>query len=700
VPPLNHLAGEASPYLLQHAANPVDWWPWGDGAFAEARRRDVPVLISVGYSACHWCHVMAHESFEDNEVAAALNSDFLPVKVDREERPDVDAVYMEAVQMMSGSGGWPMTVLATADGRPFWAGTYLPKNNFLSLLRQVTDLWATRRDALESDADRLAEAVRHGAELLSHLGEAQGTDYSVADAGAPDEAATDAPGTGRRYGARGYGSGPAALALAAEGILARRDPDWGGAAGAPKFPQPATLEVLARRWWRSGDTEALGALRRALDAMSSGGIYDHLAGGFARYSTDRRWLVPHFEKMLYDNALLVRAYTHAWQLTGDARYRQVVEETVGYLLSPPLRLTEGAWASAEDADSEGEEGRFYTWSRAEVDEVAGSEVAEWYGATAPGNWEGKNILWRAGRGDIQRPSLVEQGRRLLLERRSQRARPGLDGKVLTEWNAMAIAALAGAGTAFDQPAWVGAASQTAELLLLRLRRPDGRWLRSWRPGPPGGGDGPPARHLAYAGDYAWLVAAFTALGEATGASSWTGAAREVAAGLADLFWDRDGGGFFTSGHDGEQLIARLKDFYDGAVPSANAVAAGALARLGELTGEDGYMDMALETVRVMQGALGRAPAAFPGTALVADYLSEPRRQVVVASSDPALVRPVWERYLPDTVLAWGEPYPSPLWEGRSGPDSTGLAFVCEGFACKLPVRGADALADLIQPRPR
>jgi uncharacterized protein YyaL (SSP411 family) len=634
-------------------------------------------------------------------VADALNSKFIPIKVDREERPDVDAVYMEAVQMMSGSGGWPLTVLATADGRPFWAGTYLPKNNFLRLLRQVADLWATRRDALEGDADRLAEGVRHGAELLSHLGEAEAGDSAVADAGASDEAATKAPRARLLYRARAYGAGPGALALAAEGILARRDPEWGGSAGAPKFPQPATLEVLARQWWRSGQTEALGALRRSLDAMSSGGIYDHLAGGFARYSTDRRWLVPHFEKMLYDNALLVRAYTHAWQLTGDARYRQVVEETVGYLLSPPLRLTEGAWASAEDADSEGEEGRFYAWSKAEVVEVAGPEVAEWYGATEAGNWEGKNILWRAGLGDVQRSPIVEQGRRRLLERRSQRARPGLDGKVLTEWNAMAIAALAGAGTAFDQPTWVAAASATAELLLARLRRPDGRWLRSWRPGPgPGGGEGPPARHLAYAGDYAWLVEAFTALGEATGARAWTDAAREAASGLADLFWDQDGGGFFTYGHDGEQLIARLKDLYDGAVPSANAVAAGALARLAELTGEEVHMDMAQRTVQVTEGAFGRAPAAFPGTALVADYLSEPRRQVVVASTEPDLVRPVWERYLPDTVLAWGEPYPSPLWEGRTAPDSAGLAFVCEGFACKLPVRGADQLAAVIDQRPR
>jgi uncharacterized protein len=726
VPASNRLQYETSPYLLQHAGNPVDWWPWSDEAFAEARRREVPVVISVGYSACHWCHVMAHESFEDARVAEVLNGAFVAVKVDREERPDIDAVYMEALQLVSGGGGWPMTVVALPDGRPFWAGTYLPKANFLVLLNRVKSLWSSDRAGIEADAARLAAAVRQGAALPARV--------AVAGGGRPGD-----PGEPEKQGEPTQGR--LVLARAAEGLLARLDPEWGGFGEAPKFPQPATLELLAEYWWRSHDERALAALTGTLDAMSSGGIYDHLAGGFARYSTDRYWLVPHFEKMLYDNALLVRAYTHGWQLTGSPRYKQVVEETVGYLLAPPMRLPGGAWASAEDADSEGEEGRFYTWSLAEVEQVAGPAAAEWYGASAEGNWEGKNILWRPGVADIARPPDVEQARQLLLERRRGRPRPSLDAKVLTEWNAMAVAALAYAGTAFGQPAWVSAAAQTAEVLIEHLSRPDGRWLRSWRPdadpgasdarypghatdgseaaglsnasdsGDGGDGDGRDGRwhkaasggagrsYLAYAADYAWLVEAFTRLGEATGQSRWTGAAQEAASALVDLFWDKENGGFFTYGDDAEVLIARMKDLYDGAVPSANATAALALARLGELTGDAGLTDVATQTVDVMAPALARAPSAFPGLALAASYISAPRRQVVISSKAPALLRPVWERFLPDTVLAWGEPYASPLWEGRAGPGTMGQAFVCEGYACQLPVADAGALGALLDGRP-
>jgi hypothetical protein len=666
---VNRLADHPSPYLRQHAGNPVDWWPWSEDAFAEARRRDVPVLISVGYSACHWCHVMAHESFQDDEVAEALNAGFLSIKVDREERPDVDAVYMEAVQLVNGHGGWPMTVLALPDGRPFWAGTYLRRAAFLGLLGQVRELWQARRPSIEADAARLAEAVRHGAQL---------------------PAPAIQPGSGQPGPGGDEGAGEA-LGRAAQALLARADLEWGGFGTAPKFPQPGALDVLAQYWWRSGETMALEVMCRTLDSMSSGGIYDHLGGGFARYSTDRYWLVPHFEKMLYDNALLVRAYTRAWQLTAVPRYRQVVEETVAYLLGPPLRLPAGAWASAEDADSEGEEGRFYVWSRSEIDQVAGPVAAEWYGATAAGNWEGKNILWRPGRGDLLRTPEIDQARRRLSDRRAGRARPGLDDKVLTEWNAMAISALAYAGRALDHPSWVVAAAGTAEVLLRQLRSLNGRWLRSWLPGRAG-----PAP-LACSADYAWLVDAFTRLSEATGDARWTGEARAAADGLMDLFWDRQGGGFFTTGADAEQLIARMKDIHDGAVPSANATAALALARLGELTGETRYEEVARRTVEALGPALAMSPASFAGVAVAADYLSGPRRQVLVASTDPALVRPVWARYLPDTVLAWGEPYESPLWEGRGDGTAAGSVFVCESYRCRLPVRHPDEVAALLGP---
>ncbi len=699
MPSANRLAREASPYLLQHAGNPVDWWPWSGAAFAEARRRDVPVLISIGYSACHWCHVMAHESFEDTGVADVLNSGFVAIKVDREERPDVDAVYMEAVQLLTGAGGWPMTVLALADGRPFWGGTYLPRANFLSLLDRVSSLWSTKRAAIEDDAARLADAVRKGAAPPVLAGEDWG----------PGANGPDADGTFEGELER------AAFSNAADSLLSRYDPQWGGFGQAPKFPQATSLELLAQYWWRSGDERALEALSRTLDAMSSGGIYDHLAGGFARYSTDRHWLVPHFEKMLYDNALLVLIYTQAWQLTGSTRYRQVVEETVGYLLSPPIRLPENAWASAEDADSEGQEGRFYTWSLPELEEVAGPEAALWYGASAAGNWEGTNILWRPRLGDIARPPEIEAARLRLLERRQTRPRPGLDGKVLTEWNAMGVAALAYAGTAFGQAEWVAEAAKTAAVLMDRLRRSDGRWLRSWRPGAAGapgdtglpgdetsgnGAGGAGRSSLAFAGDYAWLTEAFTRLGEATGRSSWTTAASETARSLIELFWDNEAGGFFTYGNDAEELIARMKDLQDGATPSANAVAALALGRLGELTGDGSFTDTARQTVRLVAPALSRVPVAFPGLTTAATYLSRPRRQVVIASSEEPLRREVGRRFLPDTVLAWGEPFASPLWEGRDGPDAAGRAFVCEAYTCQLPVTTPDELGALLDQRPR
>jgi hypothetical protein len=687
MPEANRLAQEASPYLRQHATNAVDWWPWSDEAFAEARRRDVAVLIPVGYSACHWCHVMAHESFEDDEVAQLLNARFLAVKVDREERPDVDAVYMEAVQLVNGSGGWPMTVLALPDGRPFWAGTYLRKAAFVRLLRQVAELWDGHRQSLEDDAARLSEAVRNGAELPARA--------PTAGPALPEALDVPGPATIDDLAWPGALTGPDgsedALARAARALMARSDPEWGGSGTAPKFPQPGSLDVLAQYFWRSAEPIALSTLRRALDAMSSGGIYDHLAGGFARYSTDRYWLVPHFEKMLYDNALLVRAYTRAWQFTGGERYRQVVEETVGYLLRPPVRLSAGAWASAEDADSEGEEGRFYVWSRQEVERVGGAAVADWYGVTTAGNWEGKNVLWRPGLGELGRPADIEEARARLLEHRQARPRPGLDAKVVTEWNAMAISALAYAGTALDRPSWVAAATETADVLLGQLRGTDGRWRRSWLPGMA------LSKHLACSADYAWLVEAFTRLSEATGEARWVSEARAAADTLIELFWDHEGGGFYTTGKDGEQLIARMKDVHDGAVPSANATAALALARLGELTGAPGYQEVARRTVRALGPALAASPASFGATAVAADYLSGPRRQVVVSSTSPALARPVWARYVPDTVLAWGEPFPSPLWEGRDGDDAAGLVFVCEGYKCALPVRDPDQVAALLVP---
>ncbi len=507
----NRLAVETSPYLRQHADNPVDWYPWGDDAFAEARRRDVPVLLSIGYSACHWCHVMAHESFEHDDVAAAMNSGFVSVKVDREERPDVDSVYMEAVQALTGGGGWPMTVFLLPDGRPFHGGTYFPRTGFLELLAQIGRLWRERRADLEDAAEKLAEAVRAGTSLPS-LGAA-----AARDPGGPDGAADRA-------------RSPALLEAAADSLMARFDREWGGFGRAPKFPQPAMVETLLLAAARTGRPDYLEAVTVTLDCMASGGIYDHLGGGFARYSTDRVWLVPHFEKMLYDNALLARLYLHAWQATGAPRYRQVVEEVLGYLLAPPMRVAGAGFASAEDADSEGVEGRFYVWDRDEVEQVGGEGAADWYGTSSAGNWEGHNILFRPVRADLARSPELEQARLALLERRATRVRPGLDDKVLTEWNSMAVAALAEAGAALGNAEWLAAAEEVGRFMLHELRRPDdGRWLRSWQAGR--------ARHLAYSADHAWLVEAFTRLAEATGRAGWIDEARTAADALIELFWD-------------------------------------------------------------------------------------------------------------------------------------------------------------------
>ncbi len=654
---MNRLAAESSPYLRQHAGNPVDWYPWDDEAFAAARERDVPILLSVGYSACHWCHVMAHESFEDPEVAALMNELFVCVKVDREERPDVDAVYMEATQAMTGSGGWPMTVFLTPDGRPFFAGTYFPKESkfghtgFVEVMRAVEDAWSNRRAEVDRQAGQLAEAV------------AARTTVAAPAGGAPVDAAP----------------------LQAGYSLLRQafDAEWGGFGRAPKFPQASFLELVARAAARNGSPDTLAVLTTTLDAMASGGIYDHLGGGFHRYSVDAFWMVPHFEKMLYDQAQLVRAYLHGWQLTGEARYAQVVEETAGYVLRD-LRSPGGGLWSAEDADSEGEEGRFYVWRPEEMaaaldGEGLTAEAMAWYGVTAAGNFEGANILHRPVRGNLLRPERVERARALLFEARRRRPRPGLDDKVVTEWNAMAVAALAEAGAAMGRPEWLSAAEGVAGFLLANLRV-DGRWRRSWLGGP--------SRVPAYAVDHAWLVDAFTRLAEATGRARWIDEARAAAGAMVELFADPSEGGLFTTGHDAERLIVRQKDSYDGATPSANGVAALALLRLAALTGDQGLQAAGEGIVGWLAGALRDQPVAFTYTLGALDLLVSGPTEVAVVGDRPDLVAEVARRYLPNAVLAWGEPYDSPLWEGRR----PGHAYVCRNFACRAPVSDPAALA--------
>jgi len=678
-------AKELSPYLRQHRDNPVDWFPWGDDAFDKARREDRPVFLSIGYSACHWCHVMAHESFEDPATADALNSSFVSIKVDREERPDVDAVYMEAVQAITGSGGWPMSMFLTPDRRPFFGGTYFPPEDrrgtpsFRTVLGALVDVWENRRAEVEEQADELASAVAGRSVLRA----------APAATSLFSPTGTEAAGVGR----------PDLLTPAVEELSLRFDPEWGGFGTAPKFPQPALVDLVLLHSVRTrGEPAGERSERMAtvtLDGMAAGGIHDHLGGGFARYSTDDRWLVPHFEKMLYDQAGLLRAFLHGWQATGRPNYRWAMESIVAYV-SRDLTGPEGGVWSAEDADSEGVEGRFYLWSPEQVrravaegrhsvpppavDEMAAA-VIDWFGVTGSGDFEGGSILHRPVGQPLDGPPAVEAARSRLFEARESRVRPGLDDKVLTEWNAMYASALAEAAGATGNAEWADAAVAIGEFLCAHLLSEDGRWRRSWQPG---GG----ARHLACAGDYAWLVDCFTRLGELTGEARWTDRAVAGADGLTVLFGDEQLGGFFTTGTDAETLIVRTKEVFDGATPSANAVAALALARLGSLTGIERYTRAARGVVDMFGGLLREHPTAFAHTVLAADLLVGGVTEVVISGDRPDLLEVVRDRWLPGAVLAWGEPTSSPLWHGRDGS----RAYVCRDHACRHPAEDATTLA--------
>ncbi len=473
-------------------------------------------------------------------------------------------------------------------------------------------------------------------------------------------------------------------------LLQRHDPEWGGFGGAPKFPQTMSLELLLRAHQGPGRADTLGPVLTSLDAMASGGIYDHLGGGFARYSVDRQWLVPHFEKMLYDQALLARIYLHAWQVTGQERFRQVLDETIGYVLRDLHDPAGGFW-SAEDADSEGEEGRFYVWTPAQFSEVLGDRAATamaWWGVREGGNFEGATILNRLDdRGDLLRPEAIEEARELLLRARQERIRPGLDDKVLTEWNALFVATLAEAGAATGNQEWLAAATAAADFLRRALRRDDGRWLRTWQ-----SGAGGRASVLAFAVDHAALVDAFTRLAEATGEARWIDDARSTADALIELFWDAEGAGFFTTGHDAPALVARQKDLLDGATPSANSLAAVALLRLAALTDEHRYRDHAEQILSLLAPVLEQQPSAFAHLLAAVDLDSSGTTEVVIPGPAGELVAAVQARYLPRAVLAWGEPYDSPLWEGRE----EGRAYVCRDYTCQAPTDDPSELLAQLQ----
>jgi uncharacterized protein len=686
---MNRLADETSPYLRQHKDNPVDWFPWGDEAFARARTEDKPIMLSVGYSACHWCHVMAHESFEDPATAEVMNRLFVNIKVDREERPDVDAVYMTAVQSLTGRGGWPMTVFLTPDGEPFYGGTYYPKEErhglpgFTQLLEAIDEAWRDRRDELLTQAGKLTAALARSGELPGAEG--------------------------------GAGMGVEVLDRAAAQLVAHYDGQFGGFGGAPKFPQAMSLDHLLRVSVRTGDGMARQVALGTLDAMAGGGMYDQLGGGFHRYSVDARWLVPHFEKMLYDQATLVRAYLHAWQVTGQERHRRVVEETVDYVLRD-LRHPDGGFYSAEDADSEGEEGKFYVWSLDELTEVVAAagltdaeaaEVAGWWGVTKGGNFEGHNILNVAGlsleaidgpgRGAAP-PEKLDRARAALFEHREQRIRPGLDDKVLTGWNGMFLQSLAEAAAVLGRADWMEAARANARFLLAELRRPDGRLLRSWQADATPGPDGCRARHLGYAEDYAALLGALVTLAEVDDVT-WLAPAREIAAGLCDLF--ADPGGFYTTGIDAESLITRPRDVFDNATPSANSLAANGLLRLAALTGEARWQEAGEAAVGAVGAVMGDHPTAFAELLGALERQARPPVEVAVVG-DPAdaatgeLTAEVRRRFMPTAVSVAAPPGTgadlTPLLADRPLVESRPTAYVCQHFACRRPVTDPSELA--------
>ena len=624
---MNRLAAETSPYLLQHANNPVDWYPWGDEALARAREEDKPILLSVGYAACHWCHVMEHESFEDAATAALMNEHFVSVKVDREERPDIDSVYMDAVVSLTGHGGWPMTVFLTPAGAPFFGGTYYPPEprhglpSFPQLLQAIADAWRERRSDIERDAGAITEQLRRTAEpsrepLTSSL-----------------------------------------LTDAVRGLRQQFDPEWGGFGPAPKFPPASVLEFLLRR----GELELA---TKTLDAMAAGGMYDLVGGGFHRYSVDRQWLVPHFEKMLYDNALLVPVYLHGWLVTGNDRYREIATETLDYMLRE-LALDEGGFASAEDADTDGVEGLTYTWT--EEDDVPDELLHPFE--------HGRLII---------RGALDPELRARLFEERERRRKPLRDDKAIASWNGLALAALAEAGRRLGRDDYLDAARSLGEFLLGPLSTAEGRLYRSWRAGQ--------AKHAGVLEDYADVANGLYELHIATGELRWLEESRRLAVLAVDLFGDPADGGFFLTPRDGEELVARKKDFDDHPTPSGNSMLAYVLLRLSRLWGDQELERQAVGVFRFVAPLLPRAPSAFGHALNALDlHFSPPREIAIVGPPDSEVARAALAPFDPNAVVAFGPSDEVPLLAGKDLVDGRPAVYVCEAFACQAPVTEARAL---------
>ncbi|UCH82586.1 MAG: thioredoxin domain-containing protein [Candidatus Latescibacterota bacterium] len=682
----NRLAAEKSPYLLQHADNPVDWYPWGDEAFETAVREDKPVFLSIGYSTCHWCHVMEHESFEDSTVAALMNDAFINVKVDREERPDIDNVYMMAAQLVTGGGGWPLTVIMTPDKKPFFVATYIPRDNrygrtgMLQLIPQIQAAWRDRRDEIHQHAQKITEGL----------------------GGMFDRRAGDEP------------LGADVLSAAFDQMSQRYDEANGGFGSAPKFPTPHNLLFLLRYWKRTGNERALEMVEQSLERMAAGGIYDHLGYGFHRYSTDQKWFAPHFEKMLYDQALLVMAYTEAYLATGKDDYKRVAEEVIHYVLRD-MTDEKGAFYSAEDADSEGIEGKFYLWTESEIVDLLGTGEGRFFvdlfGVEPQGNFSEEiaaaNILF------LRRPLAAvakEKGvteddlrdrtdacRQTLLAARGTRPRPYKDDKILTDWNGLMIAALAKAARAFDNADYAGRAGRAADFILEEMRDRDGRLIHRYR-------DGEAAKRASI-DDYAFFVWGLIELYEATFDIGRLKTAIALTTDMRRDFWDTDNGGFWFTPQDGEQLIVRVKEIYDGAVPSGNSVAALNLLRLGRMTADAELEELASQIGRVFHADVTRGPSAHTLLMAAVDFGVGPSYEVVIVG-DPGgtdtrdMRNAIYQRYLPSSVILF-KPNDSDGSDIEGGAefvaphraiDGRATAYVCMNYACKLPTT---VIADML-----
>jgi uncharacterized protein YyaL (SSP411 family) len=675
----NHLINETSPYLLQHADNPVDWYPWGEEAFEKARRENKPVLLSIGYSACHWCHVMAHESFENEEIAKLMNEYFVNIKVDREERPDLDQIYMNAVQMMTHHGGWPMTVFLTPDAVPFYGGTYFPPQDrynipgFPRVLIGVAEAYKERPDDIRETGTSLITELRR-------LSETGGSDRGIE---------------------------PELLDAAYTGMIRNYDSVNGGFGGAPKFPPAMALEFLLRTYARTGNRDALQMISHTCMKMANGGMYDQLGGGFHRYSTDSRWLVPHFEKMLYDNALLSRLYLHYFQVSEDPSARGTVEGILDYVLRE-MTHPEGGFYSTQDADSEGHEGKFFVWDIQEIrdalGETAASRFADYYNITESGNFEGENIpnitrsledvavAHNVTVAELQ--ASLNESKRILFELREKRVKPDRDEKILTAWNGLMMASFAEAGIVLNRHDYTDAARRNAEFVLSHLRE-GGTLLRTWKDGR--------AKFNAYLEDYAFLAEGLLTLFETTGEFRWLQESLALTERMIEEFWDNEGGGFFFTGKSHENLIVRSKDYFDNATPSGNSVAAIVLLRLAALTGRENYRNLATAVLTEVGDQIRRYPSGFGYALSAADFLLSTPKEVAVVGKDAADIQPLlaetWRRYLPNKVVAAGfgaDPAAAeitPLLANRPLVNGLATAYVCEHFTCRQPVTEVSALRD-------